>query len=271
MTGISSFNDSLQQIDETCAKGNTKEEWLQEKLNAMPADSEQAKGEYLSSANSALTIGNAYVQKILHNPGESFELKNLEENIVGETTEWNKFSLKAMTKNLVQQAVLSGIGGGALSAGSDRIENETGESLAEQLDPSEEPVGSNVDVGFKPAAAGALKVASDKGVIPFLKEETDEIKDYILQDFRDLKNSINDLKNVMKKGRMIELNPIIFDLERLAFRFAESINSFSALTDRIESPIPVANLIIKLSYNITEHRASAENLKVLLPPLAVFV
>ncbi len=110
-----------------------------------------------------------------------------------------------------------------------------------------------------------------KGVIPFLKEETDEIKDYILQDFRDLKNSINDLKNVMKKGRMIELNPIIFDLERLAFRFAESINSFSALTDRIESPIPVANLIIKLSYNITEHRASAENLKVLLPPLAVFV
>ena len=35
-----------------------------------------------------------------------------------------------------------------------------------------------------------------KGVIPFLKEETDEIKDYILQDFRDLKNSINDLKNV---------------------------------------------------------------------------
>lgn len=172
MTGISSFNDSLQQIDETCANGNTKEEWLQEKLNAMPADSEQAKGEYLSSANSALTIGNAYVQKILHNPGESFELKNLEENIVGETTEWNKFSLKAMTKNLVQQAVLSGIGGGALSAGSERIENETGESLAENLDPSEEPVGSNVDVGFKAAAAGALKVASDKGFIPFLTKKT---------------------------------------------------------------------------------------------------
>lgn len=172
MGGIDSFNDSLRQIEETCAAGGTKEEWLQGKLNDMPAESEQAKGEYLSSVNTALAIGNTAVQKILHNSAETIELKESEESITGEPAEWNKLSIKAMTGNLVQQAVLSGIGGGALSASCERVENEAGESLAENIDPSSEPVGSEVDVGFKAVAAGALKVAGDKGILPFITKKT---------------------------------------------------------------------------------------------------
>lgn len=172
MGGIDSFNDSLRQIEEKCAAGSTKEEWLQGKLNDMPAESEQAKGEYLSSVNTALAIGNTAVQKILHNSGETIELKESEENITGEPAEWNKLSIKAMTGNLVQQVVLSGIGGGALSASCERVEIEAGESLADTIDPASEPVGSEVDVGFKAVAAGALKVAGDKGIIPFITKKT---------------------------------------------------------------------------------------------------
>ena len=172
MGGINSFNENLRQIDEACKAGSTKEEWLQEKLDAMPAESEQAKGEYLSAANTALAIGNTAAQKILQYPNEIIELKEIKENIVGEKTEWNKLSIKAMTGNLVQQAVLSGIGGGALSANSERVESGNGESMAENIDLAEEPIDSEVDVGLKAVAAGALKVASDKGIIPFLTKKT---------------------------------------------------------------------------------------------------
>ncbi len=171
MTGIDSFNENLRQVEEACAAGSTKEEWLQDKLNAMPADSEQSKGEYLSAVNKALAIGNTAAQKILHAPGEVIEIKESYENVVGEEKDWNELSLKAIAKNLTEQVVLSGIGGGALAANCDRVESD-GESLAEGIDPTVEPVGSTVDVGFKAVAAGALKVASDKGIIPFLTKKT---------------------------------------------------------------------------------------------------
>ena len=170
--GITSFNDNLRQIDEQCKAGSTKEAWLQEKIDAMPAESEQAKGEYLSAANTALAIGNTAVQKMLHASDAAIEMREIEENISGEETEWNKLSLKSMTSNLVQQAVLSGIGGGALSANCERVEADGSVSLAENIDPANEPVGSEVDVGLKAVAAGALKVASDKGIIPFLTKKT---------------------------------------------------------------------------------------------------
>lgn len=172
MGGINSFNENLRQIDEMCKAGGTKEEWLQGKLADMPAENQQTKGEYLSAANTALSIGNTAVQKILQAPNKVIELKEAVEDIAGEKTEWNKLSLKAMTGNLVQQAVLSGVGGGALSANCERVEVEGEESLAEDIDPANEPVGSEVDIGLKAVAAGALKVASDKGIIPFLTKKT---------------------------------------------------------------------------------------------------
>lgn len=171
MSDISNFNDSLRQIDEECAAGKSKEEWLKDRLNEVPVKGEQARGEYLSAVNEALAMGNASVHQVLHSETGTISIQEPKGKVEEEAGAWNKYALKGLMKKLIEQTILAGLGGGALSSGIERVTND-GKSLAEHINIFEEATGSEIDTGLKAVAAAALKGACNKGWIPFLTKKT---------------------------------------------------------------------------------------------------
>ena len=171
MSDITSFNDNLRQIDEVCAAGRSKEDWLKNKLNGLPIEGEQARGEYLSAVNVALARGNASVHQGLYSETGTISIKETQGEVEGEKVDWNKFALKELTKKLIEQVILAGVGGGAASSVRERVKNDR-KLLAENIDIFEEPTGTEIDIGLKAVAAGALKAACNKGFIPFLTKKT---------------------------------------------------------------------------------------------------
>lgn len=102
-------------------------------------------------------------------------------------------------------------------------------------------------------------------------ERGEELRHFIGRDFEELRESFDDLDEVIKSERFIELNPVLYSVEKCAMRLSGDVDDLSKMSDRIESPIPIANMIIKASYGVTEDRVSADNISALIPPLAVYV
>ena len=171
MSDITSFNDNLRQIDEVCAAGRSKEEWLKTRLNEVTVEGEQARGVYLYAVNEALAMGNASVHQGLHSETGTISIQETQGRVEGKKVDWNKFALKELMNKLVEQVVLAGLGGGAVSSTIERVEND-GKSLAEHINIFEEATGSEIDIGLKAVAAAALKGACNKGWIPFLTKKT---------------------------------------------------------------------------------------------------
>ena len=55
---IGRFNANMRSIDQACAAGKTKEQWLKNFIEGNVNLSTQEKGEYLAQANAALNLGN---------------------------------------------------------------------------------------------------------------------------------------------------------------------------------------------------------------------
>ena len=68
--------------------------------------------------------------------------------------------------------MLAGVGGAALDTGLRYAEGEDGEPLNTGIDLAEEQTGSENDRGIKAVATGALYVAVERGIIPFIKKAT---------------------------------------------------------------------------------------------------
>lgn len=68
--------------------------------------------------------------------------------------------------------MLAGVGGAALDTGLKYAEGETGEPVNTGIDLGEEPTGSETDRSIKAIATGALYVAVERGIVPFLKKIT---------------------------------------------------------------------------------------------------
>ena len=106
----------------------------------------------------------------------------------------------------------------------------------------------------------------------YRNDEVDELINFTKQDLAQLKKVLKEIEPVLDKERFIELNPILYSLEKYSARLAHSIEKFSALREinTPESPIPVINRIIKLSYNISEGKSKKEELNSLFPVIASF-
>lgn len=86
--------------------------------------------------------------------------------------EWNNYSTKDMAIHLGKNAALAGLGGAALSTGFHlAVKAIKGESINRE-EAIEVALTSGVDAGVKTAAAGALKVGVEKGLVPLLAKGT---------------------------------------------------------------------------------------------------
>ena len=175
MDGVDQFTESMSEIDETCRAGGTKEAWLQEKLLSVPGATEEERARYLAEAQLALAAGNNEVHRALHSPQEVETLPATIEERVPDGAgggAWQPIPVKVTAQGVAEQAVLAGVGGAALDTGLRYAEGEDGEPLNTGIDLAEEQTGSENDRGIKAVATGALYVAVERGIIPFIKKAT---------------------------------------------------------------------------------------------------
>ena len=175
MDGVDQFTESMSEIDETCRAGGTKEAWLQEKLQSVPGATEEERARYLAEAQLALAAGNNEVHRALHSPQEVETLPATIKERVPDGAgggAWQPIPAQVVAQGVAEQAVLAGVGGAALDTGLTYAETQDGESLNTGIDLGEEPTGSETDRSIKAVATGALYVAVERGIVPFLKKAT---------------------------------------------------------------------------------------------------
>ena len=177
MDGVDQFTESMSEIDETCRAGGTKEAWLQEKLLSVPGATEEERARYLAEAQVALAAGNNEVYAALHSAEKSADLSlpaAVEERVPDGAggTSWQPIPTQVVAQGVAEQAVLAGVGGAALDTGLTYAETQDGEPLNTGIDLGEELTGSETDRGIKAVATGALYVAVECGIVPFLKKAT---------------------------------------------------------------------------------------------------
>ena len=167
---IARFNANMRSIEQACAAGKTKEQWLKNFIEATPGLTEQQKGEYLAQANAALTFGNQVMAATMDSPttiditAEVNQLMQQDLPPANPNAQWNRYTMVPVVNEISQQAMLMGANGAIIPADISQMPSE--EIL--QGDFTEEERGSVVDEGLKMAAAAAIKIGHAAGKIPFL-------------------------------------------------------------------------------------------------------
>ncbi|MBF1688979.1 MAG: hypothetical protein HXO83_12225 [Selenomonas sp.] len=177
MDGVDQFTENMNAIEETYRSGGTKETWLQQKLLSVPGTTEEECARYLAEAQVALAAGNNEVYAALHSAEQSADLRlpaAVEERVPDGAggASWQPIPAQVAAQGVAEQAVLAGVGGAALDTGLTYAETQDGEPLNTGIDLGEEPTGSETDRSIKAVATGALYVAVERGIIPFLKKIT---------------------------------------------------------------------------------------------------
>lgn len=177
MDGVDQFTENMNAIEETYRSGGTKETWLQQKLLSVPGATEEERARYLAEAQVALAAGNNEVYAALHSAEQSADLRlpaAVEERVPDGAggASWQPIPAQVAAQGVAEQAVLAGVGGAALDTGLKCAETQDGEPLNTGIDFGEEPTGSETDRSIKAVATGALYVAVERGIVPFLKKAT---------------------------------------------------------------------------------------------------
>lgn len=173
MDGVEQFGQNLSSLNEACSKGQTKEAWLRDQLQKTADEkgmSVQEYGEYLSDIHNALTDSNQAMMEAIESKGGIIELDSGQGAVeeTEKTTEWNAYHTAALALSIGKHASLAGIGSAALT---------TGYQLALKAAKGEEIKGADViqaallsdkNDELKGAAAGALKVGIERGIVPLL-------------------------------------------------------------------------------------------------------
>lgn len=102
-------------------------------------------------------------------------------------------------------------------------------------------------------------------------EKIEALIRFISQDFKDLKCAFSDLESVINRSRFVEVNPVIYSIEKYIMRLSESVSELYKRSERIESPVPIINYIIKASYKVAKRKIEVSSFAVLVPALASFV
>lgn len=167
---IGRFNANMRSIEQACAAGKTKEQWLKNFIESNVNLTAQEKGEYLAQANAALNLGNQVMTASMDAPQminitrEVNQLMQQDLPPVDPNAQWNRYTMTPVINQIGQQAMLMGANGAMLPLDTLQIQNE--EILPENF--VEEERGSVIDEGLKMAATAALKIGHAAGKIPFL-------------------------------------------------------------------------------------------------------
>ena len=167
---VQRFSENMRSVDKFCAEGKNKEAWLQNFINSNTDLTPEQKGEYLSQANAALTLGNHLMEESLKSPqtiditAEVNQLMQQDLPPVEKSEQWNRYTMNPIVKQIGQQAELMGANGALIPYDVSQVPSEE----IFQQDLTEVERDSVVDEGLKLAATAAIKIGHAAGKIPFL-------------------------------------------------------------------------------------------------------
>ena len=167
---VTVWDENMQSLNDALSQGQTKEEWLEGKMQETTVGVNVADyGKCLALTQAGLHEEN---QKALNQiEGGSAEWGDVVED-VPEEQEWNASNTHALAVQIGKEVEVSNLAGTVLS---------TGWKLAEQLPISDklgnlkqvgDALRSGDDQGIKEAASAALKTGVEKGYIPILPKNT---------------------------------------------------------------------------------------------------
>lgn len=165
---VAGYNQTLQDLNEAVEGGQSKEEWLSEKLaeayDGMPLD---AAGKSLQRMETALLSSNMQVMQIM---GEADGSVAEEISAEAEAVEWNKYSVKAKTYDIGQQlnAMALCAAAGALERKANGEKAAVGDIVADAFQNGLKASPSEV----KAVVAGAVQAAAEKGLEDVLPSDT---------------------------------------------------------------------------------------------------
>lgn len=167
---IARFSANMRNIEQACAAGKTKEQWLKNFIEGNVNLTAQEKGEYLAQANAALNFGNQVMTATMEAPQminitqEVNQLMRQDLPPVDPNAQWNRYTMAPVVNQIGEQAMLMGANGMMLPLNAMQMPSE--EILPGNF--IEEERGSVIDEGLKMAAAAAIKIGHAAGKIPFL-------------------------------------------------------------------------------------------------------
>lgn len=177
LSKIDAFNNNMINMQEYCAQGKTRQQWLYEQIKEVPPGMDaNTYANYLSQAKSGLAMGNQVIIDATQSPtGGTISLNDLNNQMMDVTPpnnmNWNNYAASAMASNISNQANLTGLSGMMMPTGMNlALQATNGMAIPNNIKMDEVEIASTVDTGIKAVAAGALKICMEKGKIPFLRK-----------------------------------------------------------------------------------------------------
>ena len=175
--GVRNFDDDLKSLDASSERGLSKEQWLANSLEQFSSGLDRNEyGNYLADLDKNLALNNAMAMKaITAKAGENPVIltKNQEQDLEinkQDDKDWNSYSTKALALNLGKQATLSGVTGLCMGIESYIDSQILNNDDVEVRDFVSNSIESGIDFGLKVATTGAIEVAVENGIFPFLKK-----------------------------------------------------------------------------------------------------
>ena len=174
--GVRNFDDNLKSLDASCERGLSKEQWLANSLEQSSSGLDRNEyGNYLAEVDKNLALNNAQaMNSITSKAGENpviltkNQIQDLDINNQ-EDKNWNSYSTKVLALNVGKQATLSGVTW--LSMGTEsNIDFQILKKDDGVQDFVSKSIQSGIDYGLKVATTGAIKVAVENNIFPFLKD-----------------------------------------------------------------------------------------------------
>lgn len=174
---IDTFNNNMMDMEQYCSQGKTRQEWFYNRIKEnLEGTDINAYGNYLSQIENGLTVGNQIIIDALQsNNGGTIKLNDVSSNEISNiesNTDWNKYTLRNVASNIVEQANLAGIGNIAMPVGMDLALQATQmmDLPKSNIDLEKIELNSAVDNGIKTVATMALEIGLAKGKLPFLRK-----------------------------------------------------------------------------------------------------
>ncbi len=174
---VCTFDEDLKSIDASCEKGYPKEQWLANSLEQSSAGLDVNEyGNYLADINKNLALNNAMAMKAITAKADENTViftKNQEQDLEinnQDDKDWNSYSIKVLALNVGKQATLSGVTWLCMGTESNIDLQILKKDDAGAQDFVSKSIKSGIDYGLKVATAGAIKVAVENDILPFLKD-----------------------------------------------------------------------------------------------------
>lgn len=174
---IDKFNNNMMDMEQYCSQGKTRQEWFYNQIKEIPENMDiNTYGNYLSQIENGLAVGNQVtIDALQSNNGGVITLNDIPVNEISNTesnANWNKYTLRNVASNIVEQANLAGVGNIAMPVGMDLALQATQMMDLPKLNIDLEKIELNsaIDKGTKAVATMALEIGLAKGKLPFLRK-----------------------------------------------------------------------------------------------------